>query len=423
MSVQHGSAQSSTDLPPPPGRIRRFLGRHPWIVDVALVLAYLLASAPGLLAPLAEWTTAVGLISTVINAGGLLLRRRTPWATFSIIATTSLALVLCGLGADGIAFAVAVYALFVYRSSRDGWIGYGIAVVGFWILLPLAIRVVRLDLSALTPFSVDGFELRFLPVSAVPIALFLLVPALLGASIGNRRRYIGAIIDRAERLAHERDQQARIATLAERARIAREMHDIVAHSLSVMISLSDGANALAERDPRRSRDAIAEVGTVGREALAEMRTLLSVLDGEADDAASPSSPEVDATPDLDALPDLVEKFRLAGLRVLLETEGRPPSNPGAQNTIYRIVQETLTNALRYAGPSSEVRVSIACTRSGTTIVTTDDGTAASASVGSGRGLIGVRERAQLYRGSVEAGPLPERGWCTRVTLPDARGDE
>jgi signal transduction histidine kinase len=253
----------------------------------------------------------------------------------------------------------------------------------------------------------------------LPTLILCLFAVLIGINVGNRVRYIGALVDRAGQLARERDQQAQLAAASERSRIAREMHDIVAHSLSVMIRLADGAEAMVEKDPEASLAAIRNVGSTGRASLADMRRLLGVLRDEEHELT-----ERMPQPTLDMLPQLVDSYRGAGLPVSLTVSGVPPSSQGAQLTIYRAVQETLTNALRYARQPTQVHVVLDCSDSAVTLTVTDDGAAGprAESVGTGRGLIGMAERAALYGGTVESGAQPNGGWRVRMTMPEAGED-
>lgn len=402
------------DLPRPPGVVRRFWGAHPWLVDGLLAFLYLLwAGFWAMVTPLSsgEWSPLapvfVPLVLAAVGAVGLLFRRHRPWLTFAVFALIAVVALVTDTLADPIGVSLALYALFVYRSNRSGWVAFGVTVLAGVVVFPLLDGLRRGDLAG--AFSVPG-SLLFLVV--------MLIAALLGVTVGDRRRYIGAILDRANQLARERDQQARIATLAERARITREIHDVVAHSVSVMVSLADGASALAEKDPQRSRSAIQEIGEVGRQSLVEMRQLLGALGDDTDDGEeqSPLRPN----PGLSELTALIETFRTAGLPVTVHVQGVAPPSPALQNTIHRIVQEALTNALRYAKDPREVLVNLDFRGDILVVEVTDDGREGppAASVGSGRGLVGVRERARLAGGTVDAGPLSGGGWRVRVEIPE-----
>ncbi|MCL1869603.1 MAG: histidine kinase [Promicromonosporaceae bacterium] len=264
----------------------------------------------------------------------------------------------------------------------------------------------------------------------------------------SRREMLEALRDRAERLEVERDQQARIATAAERARIAREMHDIVAHSLSVVVAQADGGRYAATADPAAAAHALEVISETGRAALADMRRLLGVLrtSDPADAGPAPRAPQpgmspgrlvrptvpaapVEATP-LAETPDdadlasLLEQARGAGMKVSFVRVGEPRRlPPGAGLTLHRVCQEALTNVRKHAGPSVSVTVVVRWGVASVELEVSDDGRgAAAASDGSGSGapgygLLGMGERAALFGGKVTAGPRPGGGWRVRFTMP------
>lgn len=405
--------EMTAELPRPAGAVRGFWRGHPWLVDGLLAGGYLIIGAfLAILTPLSSgvWTPRVDILlplaAVLLGSAALLIRRRRPWITLTVFGALLIVSSVADVVPETFGPALAVYAVFVYRSNRSGWIAFGALALITVGVLPLLDGLLRDRWSGpLSPFGLLSL-------------VVVLVAALLGITVGDRRRYIGAIVERANQLARERDQQARLATLAERARITREIHDVVAHSVSVMVSLADGAAALARKDPQRSANAMAEIGDVGRQSLSEMRQLLGALgdDPQSEDAQSPLRPN----PGLNEIPDLVATFRSAGLPVSVQTLGSPPVSPALQNAIHRIVQEALTNALRYARDPREVRVDLDFTPPGLTIEVVDDGRPgpAAVSVGSGRGLIGIRERARLYAGTVDAGPTDAGGWRVHVRIPE-----
>ena len=404
------------DPPRPPGAIRRFWGAHPGAVDAVLVVTYALVSTFwAIIGPLASgsWTPVapiiVPLVGGIVAAVSLLMRRRHPWRSFAVFGAVALVCLLVNVSVEPFGMALGLYALFVYRSNRSGWIGFAIAVFAGVAVFPQLNALLRGDSTAV---------LTSLPSSLVYV-IVMLVAALIGVSVGDRRRYIGALLDRANQLARERDQQTRLATLAERARITREIHDVVAHSVSVMVSLADGAAALAAKDAGRTREAAQEIGSVGRHSLLEMRRLLGALGDDASDGSAPLHPH----PGIDELDALIETFRTAGLPVVTRMQGIPPASPTLQNAVYRIVQEALTNALRYAEEPRSVLVHLDFRAQGLTIDVTDDGRGAARaeSVGSGRGLVGIRERARLFGGTADAGQTAEGGWRVHVEMSEQGG--
>jgi signal transduction histidine kinase len=203
------------------------------------------------------------------------------------------------------------------------------------------------------------------------------------------------------------------AAAAERARIAREMHDIVAHNLSVMIALADGAAFAAERSPAQSVATMQHVSSTGRQALTEMRRLLGVLrDDESESSRRPQ-------PGIEELGPLVSQVCAAGLPVTLAVEGDGTAFPaGAQLTVFRLVQEALTNSLKHAGPAARAAVSLRFDAAGVDVEISDNGSGerSAAQGGHGLGLNGMRERAAVYAGTVEAGPLSNGGWRVHTRL-------
>ncbi|MFP4149929.1 MAG: sensor histidine kinase, partial [Nitriliruptoraceae bacterium] len=253
-----------------------------------------------------------------------------------------------------------------------------------------------------------------------------------------RREMLDALHDRAERLERERDQQAQISAAAERARIAREMHDVVAHSLSIVVAQADGGRYAARDDPAAAVQVLATISDTGRAALADLRRILGVLRDGADvagarqassstaareqrgrpvDEVAPRVPQ----PAVGDVAELLDGVRRAGLGVSVEEVGTPvPVTAGLELTVHRILQEALANVLKHAGPAPTVSVVYRWTADLLVLEVTDDGRgAASAHVtsGSGLGLHGMRERVGLFDGELHAGPRDGGGFRVRAELP------
>ncbi|MEV4487658.1 histidine kinase [Micrococcus luteus] len=283
-------------------------------------------------------------------------------------------------------------------------------------------------------------------IMAIGCGLVVLTAWAFGDVVRNRRLAVRALEDRAHRLEVQSRQERELAAADERSHIAREMHDIVAHSLQVVISQADGARYAAAAKPALAVTALETIGQTGRSALADMRQLLGVLreTGETvagvpgvtdDDARRPAS--VVASPDgrgtrlppgrrpqprLADLPALVETMRLSGLEVsLLETDTPRRALPaGGELAAYRIVQEALTNTLRHGGPDADAFVTLAWTARGLDLQIDDDGRGAAADPatrGSGQGLRGAAERTALFGGTLETGPRVGTGYRVSAHLP------
>jgi signal transduction histidine kinase len=230
----------------------------------------------------------------------------------------------------------------------------------------------------------------------------------LGIYVRTRRAYISSVVERARIAEQERDQRALIAVTAERARISREMHDIVAHSLAVMIALSDGAAAAVARAPGEAQQAMEQSSALGRQSLQEIRRVLGDLrDGE----------ELERVPQpgIAAVEDLIRQVRAAGLPVDLVVVGQPrPLVPSAELAVYRLIQESLTNVLKHARQPTRATVTIRYLDTGLRIeIDNDDLPEAyemSSAEPTGHGITGMRERAAVFNGSVEAARRPDGGW-------------
>jgi signal transduction histidine kinase len=382
-------------------RIRAAVRRHPRWADGGLAVLLALVNAPALA------TAGVGVVDWLWFGAvhlPLVWRRRAPvlvfWTVLGLAGAaliTSSSAVVEGVYPESLVL-VAVYAVARYRPRRYLWpavaVLEGILVVVAW----------RQE---------EPWTSLALGTSA------LAATVLLGVTVSTRQAYLAALEERAQRLERERDQQAQLAAATERARIARDMHDIVAHNLAVMIALADGAAFTASVAPDRAADAMLQVSGTGRQALAEMRRLLGLL---RDDQPPPAPSELVPQPGLDDIDALVDQVRAAGVRVALTREGVAGAwGPGAGLAVYRIVQEALTNTLKHAGPRASAQVRLRYTAAGVDVEVSDDGAgrparSAAGTVTDGHGLAGMIERATSYGGEVEAGPRPGTGWRVRARL-------
>ena len=372
---------------------------HPFATDLLLV-ALLLASCSLWLA----WSGISGSEPAIVQTALIVVlagRRLYPSVVF--VAASAIALVQWVLGFPLLGDAVllvALYTLAAHESRIRALLATGVLEAG------AAMAAVKWQQAGTVPRS-----LLFLSAMVVA-ALFA------GLAAGSGSRYLAWMDERARRLEVERDQQAVIAAAAERTRIARDLHDIVSHSLSVVITLADAAAVVGRADPARGAEAMTEASEVARQALTDLRAMLGVL--RTDEPAAGLAPQ----PGLDDLGALVERIRATGLPVDLTVEGTPfPLGAAAELTTYRIVQEALTNTLRHAA-AGHASVTITYNRPQVRVRVTDDGSARTADSlradggHRGHGIDGMRERASLHGGTLRAGPNPDaaEGWLVEATL-------
>jgi signal transduction histidine kinase len=388
------------------------------MTDAAIIAVYA-AMTVGMAALSVEPPHSTPLWSMVaLGTGGLVVlaaRHRYPRLTFAAAMALSVLSLAGGSGAESFLAVLAVYGAGVRRPGRLAWLSFGIAMACAAIgALALSVRgtfgppILGLAPRILARDPVLDWANAYLIIAAV-----LLIAALLGTNVGHRRRHIGELVDRADTLARERDHQVEIARALERERIAREMHDVIAHSLSVIIAVSDGAHAVADERPAEAKAAIGRVAETGRRTLGEVRRLLGGVRGDDRSFVEEHAPQ----PNASHLTALAAEFIAAGLPVRLSVAGVPSPDPGLGLTVYRIVQESLTNVLRHARKATAATVTVTWTAQEVTILVRDCGVVTPASSTAGRGILGMRERATLYAGTVEAGPHEDGGWRVLARLP------
>ncbi|PRW61695.1 histidine kinase [Actinopolyspora mortivallis] len=296
---------------------------------------------------------------------------------------------------------VMLYTLVAYTGRRPAAL-YGCGILVVWVT-PLVV------FDALT-----GYRAAFFAVQLLLAAGFCWT---LGEYIGARRAYQRAVESRLRSLEFERDQQARIAVAEERNRIARELHDVLAHSVSVMVTHADGAVYAVHRDPDTAERALRTIASTGRDALSELRGLLHVLRHPEEEPDEQRSPQ----PGVNGIQDLVERVRALGLPVELRIRGDLDQIPTGQGlAVYRIVQESLTNVLKHAGWNATASVALDNDGERIRIEVTDSGSPRvlePPTSSGGNGVIGMRERATVYGGSLEAGPTDQGGWRVCAELP------
>ena len=385
-------------------RTRAFDARRPAVWDATLTLL---------------WTGA----ALVDAAGGWRNTARDPSVPVWLVFTLSLALALPLYWRRSRPMtALAVMACAALVSEGSGAFlqaAYLQMLPVFHIALTRPPRALLWALALLLPPLVTGavrFPQETWDQRVIPTLWGYALVALLGIVVRSRRDHTASLVDRARRLEIERDQEVRLAAAAERTRIAREMHDIIGHNLSVITGLADGGRYAAAKSPERAAQALDAIGTTSRQALDDLRRLLGVLRDDEQEAVR------DPQPTLADLDTLLTGVRKAGLSVQLDLRDEPtpqPLAPGAQLTVYRVVQEALTNTLKHAGPSARATVLLAYAPKELLVEVADTGTknTQAPAPSLGQGLTGMRERAALYDGRLTCGPLPAGGWRVRLRLP------
>ena len=405
-----------------------WLSRHPRLVDgvpAAFLLLLGIGTAVGTAthqeqvgpggqvvssssSPVSTFGTWPAVLLTLLILLGLavpvVFRRTYPVQAFTVAAVAGALQVVfipSPLGTD-LSLLILLYTLAAYRPRRVSLLGLCVCLVGAFVAVarwvPAHTGLVQQVLLAGVFFSGTA-----------------LVAWVLGDSMRYRRAYLTALEDRAARLERERDAQVQIAAAAERARIARELHDVIAHNVSVMVVQADGASYALRTDPERAGQALAAISHTGRKALAEMRRLLGVL------RSGDERTELAPVPGLDQLRELVDQARQAGMSVSLTLDGPPRALPeGAELAAYRVVQESLTNTRKHGGLAAAAAVSLRYEPDGLVLQVTDDGLGAAAAVEApGHGLTGMRERIEMYGGTIDAGPLPGGGYQVVARLPSS----
>ncbi|MFC9429192.1 histidine kinase [Streptomyces sp. NPDC056987] len=392
-------------------RFYEFLRRHPTGVDsfwavllFGISLLWAVQENLGVERRLVAMAVAVPLSLAVA------LRRRAPERMLLLVAAVGVAQLVLGVPPGPADFAMLVVIYTVAARGGPRW-APRLALVGGLLAAPLS--------QLRWPMTEEGIAGR------VFLAVVLTVPFVLawvlGDSMRTRSAYFAQLEERATRLEKEREAQAKVAVAAERARIARELHDVVAHNVSVMVVQADGAAYVLDAAPDQAKQALETISTTGRQALAEMRRLLGVLrTGDAKESG-----EYVPQPDVGQIEDLIENVRAAGLAVDFKIEGTPrPLPSGVELTAYRIVQEALTNSRKHGGPDVGASVRLVYFDDGLGLLVEDDGRGAAHELyedggadGRGHGMIGMRERVGMVGGTLDAGPRPGGGFRISALLP------
>lgn len=386
-------------------RMFAWLRRHPQLVDLMWMLPLLAIS----IAFRARWAKLspdgvprdvplpASLTLTAVMCVPLIWRRRWPRAVFALICLAAFVqwLTWINLATTDVAVFVVMYTVATQCVLR-------------WSLAALAIVEAGMLMETARLVSLEQDQWSGTASYAVVIAGIWLS----GMYVNTRRKYTLSLEERALRLERERDAQAEVSAASERARIARELHDVIAHSISVMVIQADGASYAVDTDTERAKRATQAIGNIGRQALTEMRRMLGVLrEGDANATLAPQ-------PGVEQLPDLIQQTRTAGLPVEYAVSGEPlPLPAGLELVVYRIAQEALTNVMKHAGPSATAHVSLDYGDLSIQVRVRDDGRGTTFSDGRGHGLVGMRERATVYGGEVRAAPVAGGGFEVVAWLP------
>ncbi|MDP9797369.1 signal transduction histidine kinase [Catenuloplanes nepalensis] len=397
-------------------RVYAWLRRHPSVLTGLVAVPLGVSSIPFALvadglAGVLIWPVMIALVA------GMVLRHRRPDAAYLLVLAAGLTLVAAS---DTVVFLPVYLAMpmVLYSVATDGpgwarWSGL------FWIAVAPVLVVARLATGLEAPVRLTaGGMLVLWTVYAAPLA----VGWIWGDATRSRRRWYQQLAERADRLERERRALDRAAVAEERARIARELHDVVAHHVSVIVVQADGARYALDTAPEQAREALGTISSTGREALTELRGLLGVLrsdsgdSGDSGGAGDGPAPQ----PGVAAIEALVDG---AAIPATLSVTGRErPVTAGLGLTAYRVVQEALTNALKHGGPGTTAAVTLTWRRTALTVEVTDTGAGPAGTPG-GHGITGMRERVASAGGRLETGPGPERGFRVRAELPFDKENE
>jgi len=380
--------------------------RQPWRLDARGQRVFDAVLATALLLPVATFPFLDdgGLAWTLLALAQLLplyFRRRHPVPVFAVVALASAAqaLVIDLPLWSQVAFPIATYSVARYSTALPSGVALGVGVCGALVASYDWLR----GLDGQQGVAVFTYTLFISAIVATAWAL---------GTLGRvRRAYVDALVERGERIAREADQRAELAASAERARIAREMHDVVAHGLSVIVVQADGARYAAVADPEVATATLETIAATGRESLDEMRRLLGLLRAGEETGWRPQ-------PGLADLPSLLDDARAGGAEVEATLPHETPAVPdGVALTAYRVVQEALSNVRKHAGPAPHVQVSVTAGPELVVEVEDDGRGAGSVNDHRGNGLVGMRERVTVHGGTFEAGPRSGGGFRVAARLP------
>ncbi len=376
--------------------------RRPTATAVDVVAATLLALSVVVAA--ASGTAPVpAALAGIVASASVAVRRRNPLLTTVVAGVAGV--VADHTGGSHLAVAAPALALSYYTLGRDSALRHRRSIYVVWLALPLpAIAVGPNTASGSNPLLVDVVSIW---------AFFIMIPFAAGRVVGARAALNDGLRANTERLAEEQRRHERQVATEERTRIARELHDVIAHSVSVMVIQAGAARRVVGRKPEVALEAMRTVEHCGRDALLDLRRMIGVLRRDELQLSG------DMDPGLAQLDRLADRARVAGLPVQVRVDGEPrPLSAALDLVTYRVVQEALTNAIKHAGPArARVVVSFLPDSLELEIVDTGRGRAGGAAESGGQGLIGMRERLALCGGRLEAGRRPEGGYRVKAHIP------
>jgi signal transduction histidine kinase len=333
----------------------------------------------------------------------LSMRRRAPLIGFVLSASGLTTVIGLTIEFDSTTPAVvAAFTLTLYSAGRhtrglEAWVAFALVLAGT------------------VGFLVEDGEINWQPGAVAFALVFVAGPFAAGVAVRLRTDREQALLVRNAQLHREQEERSRAAVTAERARIARELHDVVSHAISVTVLQARGGRRMLGVDDQEVRKALDAIEHVNTQALGDMRRLLFLLRSVDDDEHRP-----DPSPSLARLETLIGQVRDSGLSVELSMTGATEKvPPGVDSSAYRIIQEALTNALKHAGPAAHAHVDVDCGEAGLTVAVRDDGRSRGIVAGRGHGLIGIRERVAVVGGQLTIGPGKDGGFVVQATLPYA----
>ncbi|WP_443733652.1 sensor histidine kinase [Streptomyces muensis] len=392
---------------PAGNRLRRHLEAHPMALDAALAVAVLACMVAGsFVDPHGKnevtWALrtpdALSLLLITLGAAALVFRRRAPMTVLALTGTASVVESVTGDPRAPVAMS-AVIALYTVASTTDR---------------PTTWRVGLLTMTVLTGSAMLAGPLPWYAQENLAIFAWTGIGATAGDAVRSRRAFVAAIRERAERAERTREEEARRRVAEERLRIARDLHDVVAHHIALVNVQAGVASHVMDKRPDQAKEALAHVREASRSALNELRATVGLL-RQSGDPEAPTEP----APGLDRLDELAGTFRSAGLQVEIARADQDTTLPAAVDlAAYRVIQEALTNVQKHAGPEAKAEVSVVRVGPNIEITVLDDGAGDDETVeGGGHGLLGMRERVTALRGTLTTGPRYGGGFRVHAILP------